>query len=252
MRWIKYSAVIGAEITLRTSGSPLDEAKNSALQVTEAGEIDRASSIDALIAGLPRSALPMLDAIEVAVGYPYANHMILPWQDEILIPADRLAYAESMLEQQYGIVRSDWYCEIFQERFACPAIASAIRRDVVDEIVSACKKQKLRLRRVHSLLADTINRQSGAPDADAVFVSHQSGGYEFAFRRDGIWCNAFALRGIGQTAEQCLISASMMANHFPTNIHFSEYAIPHDDVTATEIATATDADAALENNHAPV
>lgn len=248
LRWIKYSAVIGAEITLRRSTSPLTEAKNTALKVTETGEVDRAASIDALIGEMPRSALPMLDAIEVAVGYPYANHMILPWQDEILAPADRLAYAESMLEQQYGIVRSDWYCEIFQERFGCPAIASAIRRDVVDEIVNASKKQKLRLRRVHSLLADTISRQSGALDVDAVFVSHQLGGYEFAFRRDGVWCNAFALRGTGQTAEQCLMSASMMANHFPTNIHFSDYAILHDDVTVTEIA----ASALQENNHAPV
>ncbi|MGS0741043.1 hypothetical protein ACVBEF_04270 [Glaciimonas sp. GG7] len=240
LRWIKYSAVIGTEIAIRLSGSKLAQAQKVDFPSAWGDAVERTAIIEAVINALPRSALTRLDTLEVAIGYPYANNMILPWQDDILVPADRLAYAESMLEQQYGIALSEWYCEISQERFGCPAIASAIRRDIVDEIVAASKQQKLRLKSVRALLTDTIASHPGALPADAVFVVRQSAGYEFAFRQDGMWRNAFALPGAGQTTEQCLMSASMMANHFPVNIYLND------------IATDDDASTAQENEHAIV
>ena len=221
LRWNKYIAVIGTEITITLSGKPLAQAqKHGAAPARNA--VARSVYFDALIAALPRSQLSILDGIEVAVGYPYVNHMILPWQDEIIAPADRLAYAESMLQQHYGLVRADWYCEISQEKFGCPAIASAIRRDIVDEILLACNTQKLRVQRVQTLLSDTIDRHPGVLHADAVFIVQQAEGYEFGFRRDGRWCNAFALPGQGQNAADCLMSASIMANIFPTNVYLSD------------------------------
>ena len=224
LRWNKYIAVIGAEVAIRLSDNPIAQTHKLALSSSSNSE-ECCATFDTLIATLPRSKLPMLDVIEIALGYPYVNHMILPWQDEIISPADRLAYAESMLEQHYGIIRSDWYCEISQEKFGCPAIASAIRRDIVDEIIVVCKKQKIRLQRIQTLLSDTINRHPGVLHTDAVFVVRQSESYEFAFRQDGIWRNAFTLPGVGQEPALCILSASILANFFPENVYSSDYTV---------------------------
>ena len=224
LRWNKYVAVIGTEVVIRQSGNPIAQAQKPGLS-SFGNSVECCATLDALIATLPRSKLAMLDVIEVALGYPYVNHMILPWQDEIISPADRLAYAESMLEQHYGIVRSDWYCEISQEKFGCPAIASAIRRDIVDDIITVCKKHKLRLQRVQTLLSDTINRHTGVLHTDAVFVVRQLEGYEFAFRQHGIWCKAFTLPGSGEGPAHHVMSASIMANFFPVNVYLSDYSV---------------------------
>ncbi|KAF3998300.1 hypothetical protein [Glaciimonas immobilis] len=192
---------------------------------TAGSAADRVATLDAILAQLPRGSLSLFDAIAVSVGYPYVHHMILPWQDEVIVPADRIAYAESMLEQQYGIARADWYCEIAQERFGCAAIASAIRRDIVDEIVSACKKNAIRLLGLSTVLTESIKAYSGSSHPDAVYVVRHSDGYEFAFRRDRLWVNAFALPGTGQTPEQAVMAASMMANYFPTDIHVIDYVV---------------------------
>ena len=223
LRWNKYLAVIGTEVVIRQSGNPIAQAHK--LGLSSFGNSVDYGTLDALIATLPRSKLPMLDVIEVALGYPYVNHMILPWRDEIISPADRLAYAESMLEQHYGIVRSDWYCEISQEKFGCAAIASAIRRDVVDAIIVVCKKHKFRLQRVQTLLSHTINRHEGVLHTDALFVVRQLSGYEFAFRQNDLWCNAFTLPGSGEDSAHCVMSASIMANFFPVNVYLNDYAV---------------------------
>lgn len=256
LRWIKYIAVIGTEVAIRPSGIPIAQAQNFGLGPS-GNAIECCATFDALIATLPRSKLPLLDVIEVALGYPYVNHMILPWQDEIISPADRLAYAESMLEQHYGIIRADWYCEISQEKFGCPAIASAIRRDIVDEIIAICKKQKLRLQRVQTLLSDTISHHPGLVQTDAVFVVRQSNSYEFAFRQAGIWCNAFTLPGAGQEPAQGVMSASIMANFFPVNVYLSDYSAASEMPTvvpkrAVAHSSQIELVASQENTHAPL
>ncbi|QRX82577.1 hypothetical protein [Glaciimonas sp. PAMC28666] len=246
LRWNKYRAVIGTEVTITSSRQPKALTRKLVLSPAQS-VVERSAHFDTLIAALPRSQLSILDGIELAIGYPYVNHMILPWQDEIIAPADRLAYAESMLQQHYGLVRSDWYCEISQEKFGRPAIASAIRRDIVDEILLACNNQKLRVQRVQTLLSDTIDRHPDVLHADAVFVVQQADGYEFGFRQDGRWRYAFALPGNGQSAEDSLKSASIMANIFPTNIYLS-------DLSGADLfspATITGSDTQLSGLEAP-
>ena len=149
LRWNKYIAVIGSEITLHT--------RNTYHQQNNQGaQIENISALADRLDKIARSRLPLLDTLTVLVGYPYVNYLVLPWQDEILTPMDRLDYAESMLEHEYGIARTASYCEIVQPRFASTAIATAVQRDVVDEVFAICKKRKLRLAGIRSLLAETI------------------------------------------------------------------------------------------------
>jgi hypothetical protein len=155
----------------------------------------------------------------VALAYPYARHAVLPWQDAVLAPAARNAYAEAMLAEEYGWAAADWHCTLAQESFGEPGIASALRRDIVDEIAAAAKKHRLHVRHIRPLLIDAIARHRGALPGDAVFMTRQPDACEFAFREGAQWRHAFTLRNDGKSPAQCLMAAALLAQHFPQAVY---------------------------------
>lgn len=191
------------------------------------GSDDDLAAFDQALDGLARSRLSRLDTLDVAIGFPYAWHMVLPWQDAILSPAERDAYAQAMLAAQYGFAQdwqSDWTCLLTQESFGATCIASAIRRDVADVIAATAKRRGLRLRHLRPLLADVIASHPGRLPDDAVFMAAGEHACEFAFRRDAQWRQAFHLprqacsHGALQTDADCLLAAALLARHFPAHV----------------------------------
>ncbi|MDB5774597.1 MAG: hypothetical protein JWP38_730 [Herbaspirillum sp.] len=156
---------------------------------------------------------------------------MLPWLDEIIAPADRHAYALAMFAQQYGLAAQDWQCDIAQQSFGRPAIAGLIRRDVMAELAAACKRSGLRLQGIRASLIDRIAQQAALPD-NAVFMTCQADACEFAFRRDGQWHAAFSLRRGGNTPEQSLMAASLLAKHVPARVYATDFAALADGDTA--------------------
>lgn len=222
LRWNKYVVFAGHRVSAILQVRSMGQVQS--MNLSDVADT-RFATLETVIGSITRSKLPRLDTIQVVLGYPYTRYMILPWQDTILAPVDRHAYAEVMLGREYGMTVSDWYCKVSQERFGQAAIASAMRRDIVDELVAICQKNTLRLQSVRPVLIDTIDRYSGVLHDDAVFVVDQSDAYEFAFRRHGVWHHAFSLRGAGRTRDQCLMSASVMANHFPSHVHVRDFVL---------------------------
>lgn len=218
----KYVLVIGSEITLRNAITIRPKNKPAAA-LDQVEQLTNLSDLAAALGWIARSKASLLDTLTVLVGHPYVNYLVLQWQDEILTPLDRLIYAESMLEQQYGIARTARYCEIVQPRFGRAAIAASVQRDIVDEITAICQSKKLRLSGMRTLLEETIRSDSGKRSDDAVFVAQQKDADAFAFRSDGQWQQAFTLQGIAQNAEQRLLTAQVMALHFPANKYVTQF-----------------------------
>lgn len=71
-----------------------------------------------------------------------------------------------------------------------------------------------------------INRHTSSKyNDDVVFIARQKNADDFAFRRDGQWRHTFTLQNTTQSAEQRLMSAYVMANHFPENKYVTEFDI---------------------------
>jgi hypothetical protein len=228
--------MLGVDLIVGLRNGAIEGAQ--ALALPRADDEARIAALDLVLAGLPRSRMPMLDTIEVSVGYPYAHYLVLPWLDEIIAPADRHAYALAMFAQQYGLAAEDWQCDIAQQSFGRAAIAALIRRDVVAELTAACKKSRLRLQRIRASLIDRIARQAAALPDDAAFVTCQTDACEFAFRRDGQWHAAFTLRRGANTLERSLMAASMLAKQVPARVYATDFAA----LAEVDTAVAQEAD----------
>lgn len=179
-------------------------------------------ALDSELAGMARSRMPRLDSVQPLLAFPHARHLALPWQDAILTPAERAAYARAMLAEEYGFAQgweNDWDCLLTQESFGAACIASAVCRKTMAGIAAAAERHGLRLRAPRTLLADTIGAHRGSLPDDAVFMTAAPQGCEFAFRHDGQWRHAFSLpRAEGQSDADCLRSAALMARHFPIHV----------------------------------
>jgi hypothetical protein len=213
----RYRVAIGARIvtTFKSTARP---SHSIALPSTAAG---RTAAIDDALAGLPRSALPLLDSIDVALGFPHVHHVVLPWQDAILTSAERHVYAQAVLAEEYGFSpgwEANWHCTLAQEAFGSASIASVMRRDVIEDVTAAARRRRLRFRIVRPLLIDIIESAGRLPD-DAVFVACGTQACEFAFRRDAQWHRAFSLPRGSQTEAECLLSAALLAQQFPAQIY---------------------------------
>lgn len=217
----RYRVAIGARI-VTTFKSTARQLHSIALPSTAAG---RAAAIDDALDGLARSALPLLDSIDVALGFPHVHHVVLPWQDAVLTSAERHAYAQAVLADEYGFGpgwEADWHCTLAQEAFGSASIASFMRRDVIEDMTAAARRRRLRLRIVRPLLIETIDAIAdvrGRLPNDAVFVACGTQACEFAFRRDGQWHRAFSLSRGSQTEAECLLSAALLAQQFPAQIY---------------------------------
>lgn len=180
------------------------------------------AALDSVLAAMPRSRMPRLDSVQPLLAFPHVRHLALPWQDAILTPTERAAYAQAMLAEEYGFGpdwRNDWDCLLTQESFGAACIASAVCRKTTAGIAAAAERHGLRLRPPRTLLAETIAGHRGKLPDDAVFMTAARLGCGFAFRRDGQWRQAFGLpRAEGQSDADCLRAAALMARHFPAHV----------------------------------
>lgn len=220
----RYRLAIGARIELTLPGlTPQPRPIRSMPFPRDPGEC--LTAFDKMLEGLARSKLARLDSLEAVLGFPHARHLVLPWQDAIVAPADRRMYAQAMAAEEHGVLperQNDWHCLLTQESFGQACIASAVCGKLVEAIALSAKNHGLRLRPLRTLLEETVARHPGPLPRDAVFMAAGLQACEFAFRRNGQWQQAFGLRrgqnGL-QTDAECLRSAALLARHFPPSVH---------------------------------
>lgn len=216
----KYTVIVGKDISIhrrRSGGRYLQEAMDSGENVGE-------QAFGTFIQSLIDNSRSQPSIANIALTNPHAHHILLPWNPDILSPSDREAYAQSELERQYDVCADDWYCDIALQRFGSPAIVCAAPRKIIDDIVASCRRLKLRMPRIGSLLVDVITAHPHRQGANALFVVRQHGFCEFAFRRDGKWKALLAMPDRGQTIEQLVLSACVSAGDFPDVVQVCDFA----------------------------
>lgn len=131
-----------------------------------ARDIAGPGSIAAALAALDElsAARPEAARISVVLSSHFVHFALLPWQDELLRPAELAIAARHCFERIHGDRAAAWQVRHCQPAFGQPWIASAVDRGLLDGLAQRLDKDRRRLIAVQPALIAACNthRANGA------------------------------------------------------------------------------------------
>ena len=127
-------------------------------------------------------------SVEVVVSSHFVRYAMVPWSDNLVRDAERLAFARLTFREVHGALVDGWEICLDEHPAGQPALASAIDRDLLSAIRSAVSNAGAGLDGVVPALADCVNRHRGAlKSREFCLASVEAGRVTFAFRGRTGW-----------------------------------------------------------------
>ena len=140
------------------------------------------------LASMLNSATKGSSSVEVVVSSHFIRYAMVPWSDNLVRDAERLAFARLAFREVYGALVDSWEICLDEQPAGQPAVASAIDRDLLSAIRAAVSNAGAGLDGVVPALADCINRHRRAfKGREFCLASVEAGRLTFAFRGRAGW-----------------------------------------------------------------
>jgi len=145
------------------------------------------AGVDAL-GGMLSRARQSGASVEVVISSHFVRYVLVPWSENLVRDADRLAFARLAFREVYGALIDGWEVCLDEQPAGQPAFASAIDRELLAAIQNAVAHMGASLEAVVPALADCINRHRRAlRKRDFCLANVEAGRLTFAFRGSGGW-----------------------------------------------------------------
>lgn len=243
--WRKHAVVIGNQVSLHCRG----KGAHYLQEAIACADHDGLHALGAFMQSVSIARSPRVHVTDVVLAYPHVHHLLLPWHDGILSPADRQAYARSTLEKQFEVSAGDWICDFAWQGFGSTAIVCAIPRKHFDLVAAACSAHRLRMPRIGSLLVDAISVQPLCRESSALYMVRHAAYCEFALRRAGQWQGLLVLPGSGLTIGQLVLAACASTGDFPDVVRLVDLIGKRATVTTYRLSQMVEG--ATEQAHVP-
>jgi hypothetical protein len=127
-------------------------------------------------------------ALHLVLSDHFLRDALVPWNENLVADAERLAFARLALSEIYGNMSDGWSVTLDQQPAGQPSFACAMDRDMLQALRDITNRPRLRLRSVGSALADRINRHRAALRArEFCLASLEPGRLTLAFRNQSGW-----------------------------------------------------------------
>lgn len=138
----------------------------------------------------PRGRMQTADKLTVLLGYPYAQHAVLPWRQGLEKTADWYEYAGAIFDKQCG---EDGGNGLSREIVIDPApggqprLAAATDTALMEGLQALARTHALHMVSCTSLLTAAVRRHRDLLEDDCVLSLPQQGSFECLHRKQGIW-----------------------------------------------------------------
>jgi len=170
-------------------GGRLQPLQSVEVDQDEAGEPSALwrAGVDALGGMLSRSRQSGA-RVEVVISSHFVRYVLVPWSENLVRDADRLAFARLAFREVYGALVDGWEVCLDDQPAGQPAFASAIDRELLAAIQNAVVHAGASLEAVVPALADCINRHRRVlKKRDFCLASVEAGRLTFVFRGSAGW-----------------------------------------------------------------
>jgi hypothetical protein len=114
------------------------------------------ASVDALDTVLLEAASSA--SVHLIVSDHFLRYALVPWNENLVDDAERLAFARLALQETFGTISGDWSVALDQQPAGRNSFACAMDRELLQALRDTVSRRRMRLRSVHAALADRINR----------------------------------------------------------------------------------------------
>jgi hypothetical protein len=114
-------------------------------------------ALDAALAGSGRSG-----SLHVVVSDHFLRYTLVPWNENLVADAERLAFARLAFTEIYGSMVDGWSTVLDQQPAGKASFACAMDRDLLQALRDVASRRGLRLRSVRAALGDRIRRHRRA------------------------------------------------------------------------------------------
>lgn len=220
--WIDYRVVLDEALAacVPVAGGPHASA-HYAPTVWPAEVHDRAHAVANGLETLEvfADSRPAWRHVTVYVGPPFITYVCVPWQDALIAPRQRLAFAEAcwLNTAVAGGQPGDYLWRLAPERYGAPSVAIGICAVTARAVQAWC-----RTRRIHRLhWRSTLDSLAAAPagrHGDLWYVSSHAGHMMLAEVNGRAWRNAFTLARNGLSDAALLNAAHRLLGTTPQAI----------------------------------
>ena len=172
---------------------------------------DPLSGAAALFKRALRGRIKAADKLTVLLGYPYVQHMVLPWHASLSNAAKRQEYAYAGFDRQYGAAAAARTVAVDPAQAGLPRLAAAMDTALIEGLQALARTHKLRLVSCTSLLTAAVRRHWDVLEDDCVLSLPQQGAVECLFRTQGTWHAAHSMPTASDAALADSVSAAAAA-----------------------------------------
>jgi hypothetical protein len=125
---------------------------------------------------------------EIILSNHFVRYAIVPWRNELVGDAERLAFVRHCFVKVYGARAEGWELRLSENRYGAPAVASALEPALLEALRTATRAAALRLESVEPFLAAAFNRSRADIPGDSFwFVAAEKGRACVARVDGGVW-----------------------------------------------------------------
>jgi hypothetical protein len=114
------------------------------------------ASIDALDTVLLEAASSA--SVHVIVSDHFLRYALVPWNENLVDEAERLAFARLALQETFGSISADWSLALDQQPAGQGSFVCAMDRELLQALRDTVGRRRMRLKSVRAALADRVNR----------------------------------------------------------------------------------------------
>jgi hypothetical protein len=162
------------------------------------------ASVDALDTVLLEAASSA--SVHLIVSDHFLRYALVPWNENLVDDAERLAFARLALQETFGSISGDWSVALDQQPAGQNSFACAMDRALLQALRDTVSRRRMRLRSVRTVLADRINRhRRGMKEQVFCLASLEPGRLTLAFHGEDGWI-AVRARRVNGSLEDSLAS----------------------------------------------
>jgi hypothetical protein len=163
------------------------------------------------LADLPKARPALRNRVQVLLAHPWAQGVVLPWQDGLCSSTGWDAYGRALLEPHApGVPLS---VRVAHVGFGRARLAIAVREDLLGALAEASRAAGWTLTRCRDLLSFVLREYAARRvDADCRIALLQPGALTCLFRRGGEWADLVTLPSLrGQRVSDLLDAAALVS-----------------------------------------
>jgi len=127
-------------------------------------------------------------SMHVVVSDHFLRYALVPWSENLVADAERLAFAKLTMAETYGNLTEGWTVTVDQQPAGQASFACAMDRGLLQALQDMAARRGARLRSVRTMLGERITRHRAAlKDTVFCFASVEAGRLTFAFHGEQGW-----------------------------------------------------------------